>query len=230
MPTKNKLSAAARTSAALLTFASIAIVALAVGPATAKIAAKIEGHATPSNASESHAIAAQVSSIPTEKPDSTRNKKHFTRSKKATSKKKARAKKQPAFIWPVKKDRITVPFGWRQKFVVEDGKIVLKPGREFHHGVDIACSEMDPVRTSRPGVVILSGVNLDYGNVIVVAHPGGWSTLYGHLHSRRVYAGQRVHGNQLIGLCGMTGRATGPHVHFEVRKNGVFFDPMRFLR
>jgi murein DD-endopeptidase MepM/ murein hydrolase activator NlpD len=222
MPTKKRVSAAARTSAALLTLASILTTLLAVYPATAKISHGDAG----ANAS-ADARPAQFA-IPKELPDSGRLKRHATRSKRATKPKKSH-NKAARFTWPVKKDRITVPFGWRRSFVVEDGKIVVKPGREFHHGIDIACTEKDPVRTSSPGVVLLSGPNLDYGNVVVIAHAGGWSTLYGHLHTRYVYGGQRVGRNQLIGLCGMTGRATGPHVHFEVRKDGRFFDPLRYL-
>jgi murein DD-endopeptidase MepM/ murein hydrolase activator NlpD len=73
-------------------------------------------------------------------------------------------------------------------------------------------------------------MNPDYGNVVVIGHSGGWSTLYGHMQVRWAYTGQHVRWNQPIGRCGMTGRATGPHVHFEIRKNGHFYDPMRFLR
>ena len=95
--------------------------------------------------------------------------------------------------------------------------------------MDIACALNQPVRASKGGRVILSGVNPDYGNVIVIQHAGGWSTLYGHLNKRLVNAGKRVSAGALIGLCGSTGRANGVHLHFEIRHLGSFYNPIYFL-
>ncbi|TMK53765.1 MAG: M23 family metallopeptidase [Actinobacteria bacterium] len=95
--------------------------------------------------------------------------------------------------------------------------------------MDIACALNQPVTASKGGRVILSGVNPDYGNLIVIQHAGGWSTLYGHLNKRLVNAGKRVSPGALIGLCGATGRANGVHLHFEIRHLGSFYNPINFL-
>jgi len=218
---KRKVSVVARASAVFLGLSSIVMTLLAVHPATATVG----------SASVSPSIKTTSSTrIPAERPDSAHRpqKKPVVR---AARRRKARAHGPVSpFGWPVKKNHITVPFGWRHAFELKDRVVVPLPGMEFHHGLDIACAEGEPVFASRSGVVILSGTTLDYGNVIVIQHPAGWSTLYGHMERRMVSTGQRVRRHQVIGRCGETGRATGPHVHFEIRKNGVFLDPKRFLR
>ena len=132
------------------------------------------------------------------------------------------------FSWPVMKNVITSPFGWRH-FVITAGETGPHPAREFHHGMDIACSLNQQVDAAKGGLVILSGVNPDYGNVVVIKHPGGWTTLYGHLNHRLVNAGRHVASGSRIGLCGATGRADGVHLHFEVRHLGNFYNPIYFL-
>ncbi|HJT38429.1 MAG TPA: M23 family metallopeptidase [Actinomycetota bacterium] len=132
------------------------------------------------------------------------------------------------FTWPVTKAAITSPFGWRP-FVVLPGEKGPHPAREFHHGADISCAIGQPVVAAKGGRVVLSGVDPEYGNVIVIAHAGGWQTLYGHLSKRLVNAGTSVSSRALIGLCGMTGRATGPHLHFGISRNGHWYNPLKFL-
>ena len=132
------------------------------------------------------------------------------------------------FRWPVAKNVITSPFGWRP-FVITPGETGPHPAREFHHGMDIACSLNQPVRAAKGGLVILSGVNPDYGNFVVIQHAGGWSTLYGHLNKRFARTGRHVSSGTRIGLCGSTGRADGVHLHFEVRRLGRFYNPIYFL-
>src|SRR5439155_3603463 len=132
------------------------------------------------------------------------------------------------FTWPVAKAAITSPFGWRP-FVVWPGLKGPHPALQFHHGADISCALNQPVVASKGGRVILSGTDDDYGNVIVIQHAGGYSTLYGHLNKRLVPAGRYVAPRAIIGLCGMTGHANGVHLHFEVRHNGSFFDPLKYL-
>jgi len=138
------------------------------------------------------------------------------------------------FSWPVTRNVITSPFGWRP-YVVTPGE-VAKPGdppppaREFHHGMDIACSLDQPVRAAKSGRVIMAGThNLYYGNFVVIQHAGGWSTLYGHLDKLRTRTGRQLASGALIGLCGSTGRADGVHLHFEVRHLGNFYNPIYFL-
>jgi murein DD-endopeptidase MepM/ murein hydrolase activator NlpD len=109
------------------------------------------------------------------------------------------------------------------------GLKVPHPKRQFHHGTDISCALDQPVVASKGGRVILSGSDADYGNLIVIQHAGGWSTLYAHLNKLLVPAGRTVRARARIGLCGMTGHASGVHLHFEVRHLGTFYDPLKFL-
>jgi len=132
------------------------------------------------------------------------------------------------FTWPVTKAEITSPFGWRP-FVVTPGETGPHPDREFHHGMDIACALNQPVHAAKSGLIVMAGVNVDYGNFVVIQHAGGWSTLYGHMNKLRTRAGRRVSSGGLIGLCGATGRANGVHLHFEVRHLGQFYNPIYFL-
>ncbi|HEX6488866.1 MAG TPA: peptidoglycan DD-metalloendopeptidase family protein [Candidatus Dormibacteraeota bacterium] len=106
----------------------------------------------------------------------------------------------------------------------------------FHTGLDIAAPAMTPVGASADGVVALVASSTDghghltgYGNYIVVAHAHGYFTLYAHLTAALVTAGQLVHQGQTIGLAGSTGNSTGPHLHFEIRRDGEFLDPLPYL-
>jgi murein DD-endopeptidase MepM/ murein hydrolase activator NlpD len=132
------------------------------------------------------------------------------------------------FTWPVAKAAITSPFGLRP-FFVWPGLKGPHPKTQFHHGADISCALNQPVVASKGGLIILSGSDADYGNLIVIQHAGGWSTLYAHLNKRLLPAGRYVAARTTIGLCGMTGHASGVHLHFEVRHLGSFYDPLKFL-
>jgi murein DD-endopeptidase MepM/ murein hydrolase activator NlpD len=172
--------------------------------------------------------------IPLEHPDIVVRAKPKRRMVRAPHRKVAakRGRSTPAlrigFTWPVAKAQITSPFGWRP-FYVWPGMKDPHPKLQFHHGADISCALNQPVVASKGGLVILSGSDADYGNLIVLQHTGGWSTLYAHLNKRVVATGKRVPARALIGLCGMTGHASGVHLHFEVRHLGSFYDPLKFL-
>lgn len=97
-----------------------------------------------------------------------------------------------------------------------------------HLGVDYAASIGTPARTVADGVVSFAGVQNGYGNVVFVQHSAGQTTVYAHLSKLLVQPGEKVHQGQTIGLTGATGWATGPHLHFEFRVNGVFQDPQKF--
>jgi murein DD-endopeptidase MepM/ murein hydrolase activator NlpD len=106
----------------------------------------------------------------------------------------------------------------------------------FHTGIDISAPENTPVHAAADGVVVLAASSRDskghytgYGNYVVIAHPDGFTTLYGHLNSFSVREGDVVHQGQIIGQEGSTGMSTGPHVHFEIRHNGEWVDPMPYL-
>ena len=101
-----------------------------------------------------------------------------------------------------------------------------------HQGLDYAADAGTPVRTIGDGIVVFAGRKGGYGNAIQVRHPNGFVTLYGHLRgfASGLHAGSRVEISQTIGYVGMTGLATGPHLHFEVQVNGVQRDPRRALQ
>lgn len=116
--------------------------------------------------------------------------------------------------WPVV-GWISSPFGMR------DG--------EMHHGLDIAADHGQVVRAAKGGRVVFCGPRGDYGNTVIIDHGGGLQTLYAHNSTLLVREGQKVLAGQPIARVGSTGRSTGPHVHLEVRLNGVPFDPMLCL-
>jgi murein DD-endopeptidase MepM/ murein hydrolase activator NlpD len=106
----------------------------------------------------------------------------------------------------------------------------------FHTGLDLGAPLDTPVHAAADGVVLLAAASVDgaghlvgYGNYVVIAHPDGFVTLYGHLDSVAVKAGQVVHQGEIVGLEGSTGWSTGPHVHFEIRHGGEFLDPAPYL-
>ncbi len=100
----------------------------------------------------------------------------------------------------------------------------------FHHGVDIAGKKGSKVRTIASGVVVFSGKKNGYGNVIEILHANGYTTMYGHNSKNLVKLGALVSKGDIIGLMGSTGRSTGPHVHFEIARNGKSINPKKFLK
>jgi len=123
-------------------------------------------------------------------------------------------------------------------FTVARGQITSRYGMradpfsghpEFHNGVDIGAPEGAAVCAARDGVLSEKGSSDILGTYLVLSHPGGWETVYGHLSSIRVTVGREVGAGQEIGAVGRTGRATGSHLHFEVRKKGSTTDPFPLL-
>ncbi|MFM7468326.1 MAG: M23 family metallopeptidase [Vampirovibrionales bacterium] len=123
---------------------------------------------------------------------------------------------------PSQSIQITSPFGWRTHPVTQKQK--------FHTGIDIAASTGTPIRAILPGMVVFSGIYGGYGNAVVLQHGPQHYTLYGHASQLLVTVGTQVNAGQEIALVGATGVATGPHLHFEVRLEGVFQDPMPYLK
>lgn len=99
---------------------------------------------------------------------------------------------------------------------------------KFHHGVDIAARKGSPVFPAAPGKVVFSGERKGYGNVVEVLHDNGMVTRYGHNQENLVKQGDTVKPSEPIAYVGSTGRSTGPHLHFEVLKDGSPVDPVRF--
>ncbi|OIQ54104.1 peptidoglycan DD-metalloendopeptidase family protein [Neomoorella thermoacetica] len=116
--------------------------------------------------------------------------------------------------WPIR-GYITSPYGYR--------------GSEFHSGLDIAGSIGEPVGAAAGGVVVSTGYDGGYGRMVVIDH-GGLVTRYAHLSGYNVRPGQRVSQGQIIGYVGVSGRTTGPHLHFEVLVGGSFRNPASYLR
>ncbi len=103
---------------------------------------------------------------------------------------------------------------------------ILKRYRH-HHGVDFAAPYGTPVSSIGDGVVVYAGWKGGYGKYIRIRHPNGYMSGYGHLSRIYVRRGQRVRQGQLIGRVGSTGLSTGPHLHFEILKDGRFVNPLR---
>jgi murein DD-endopeptidase MepM/ murein hydrolase activator NlpD len=124
-------------------------------------------------------------------------------------------------LWPVV-GHLTGTFGERMDPFSGEGA--------FHTGVDISSQYGDTVHASADGVVIEADERAGYGRLVVIDHGFGLITYYGHLSSFNVHAGQQVRRGDTIGNVGVSGRSTGPHVHYEVRINGAPVNPMRYLR
>lgn len=126
-----------------------------------------------------------------------------------------------AFAAPVKGYAVNSPFGPRQL-----------PGQAMrnHEGVDIAAPQGTGVFVAAEGSVLRTGYDAaGYGRFVEIRHPNGMSTLYGHLSRLDVASGDRVEGGQRIGLVGSTGRSTGPHLHFEVRREDRQVNPVKVM-
>ena len=100
----------------------------------------------------------------------------------------------------------------------------------FHTGLDLDAPYESPIYATAPGVVTYAGYRDDYGKIVEIDHGHGITTRYAHMHRYTVSVGERVKAHQQIGYLGSTGRATGPHVHYEVLVNGEPQDPTKFMQ
>ena len=122
--------------------------------------------------------------------------------------------------WPVR--------GW----VTSDFSVRLDPytgERVMHEGLDIAANVGTPIHAPADGTVVYAGVEGGYGHVLVLDHGYGLKTRYGHLSRIDVRVGDKVHRGQQMAAVGNEGRSTGPHLHYEVRVNGVADNPRKFI-
>lgn len=99
----------------------------------------------------------------------------------------------------------------------------------FHEGIDLACAEGTTVRAVQSGVVMTAAASASYGNYLRLLHPDGRETRYAHLQYLYVRPGEVVQAGQALGTVGQTGRATGPHLHLELREQGTAQDPAALL-
>jgi len=125
------------------------------------------------------------------------------------------------FVYPVMTPRLASNYGTRVHPIV---KMV-----RHHNGVDLAAPEGAPIRAVANGIVVFADPYAKYGNLVVVAHGNEITTHYGHCQEIKAKTGKVVKAGEIIGTVGATGGATGPHLHFEIRKAGVPQDPEKYL-
>jgi murein DD-endopeptidase MepM/ murein hydrolase activator NlpD len=117
---------------------------------------------------------------------------------------------------------VSAHFGQERTF---NGKLASQ-----HYGMDIAAAEGSPVQAAAAGEVVLARPTFAAGNAVVVSHGEGLFTLYFHLSRFEVHEGQHVSAGEVLGAVGHTGRATGPHLHFAAKAEGLFVNPEALLR
>ena len=126
-------------------------------------------------------------------------------------------------LWPVDGE-ISSSFGQREDPVMGNGE------GEFHPGIDIRAPEGTPIHATADGVVTNAGIVNGYGRFVAIDHGRGVTTGYGHMSGFAVTTGQSITRGQIIGYVGHSGRATGNHVHYEVRIHGAIVNPHKYLR
>jgi len=124
------------------------------------------------------------------------------------------------FLQPLRNHRVTSRYGYRVD--------PFSRRSTFHGGIDLGAPSGSSVYSSREGTVVRAGNAGGYGNLVVISHQYGYTTYYGHLSKILVRKGQKVKSGEKVGLVGSTGKANGPHLHFEVRKGGKQKNP-RFV-
>ena len=140
----------------------------------------------------------------------------------------AQVKSESGFMWPLPSgyNKLSSLYGNRKH------PVTGKAGK--HSGIDIPAPSGTSIYAAKSGVVITSekgsGSYWSYGNYVLIAHSDGTSTLYAHMSKRAVSKGDTVKQGQTIGYVGITGRTTGYHLHFEVRKNGNRVDPVNYFQ
>ncbi len=100
---------------------------------------------------------------------------------------------------------------------------------EFHSGIDISTNPGNPVRATADGIVSFSGWSGGSGNLVGLEHGHGFSTFYAHNRINAVKVGQKVHRGDVISYVGSTGNSTGPHVHYEIWKDGRHVNPQKYV-
>jgi murein DD-endopeptidase MepM/ murein hydrolase activator NlpD len=123
-------------------------------------------------------------------------------------------------IWPVK-GWVTSGFGMR--------KSPFTGRKTMHSGIDIATKTGTPIAAPADGIVAFSGLKGGYGRVLVIDHGYGYTTFYGHCSSLEKKVGEKVKRGDVVARVGNSGRSTGPHLHYEVRVNGVATNPSKYI-
>jgi murein DD-endopeptidase MepM/ murein hydrolase activator NlpD len=145
---------------------------------------------------------------------------------------------QPQFAWRDADEAAPVKPAWQAPLahlrVTGSFGDINRPGARPHQGVDFGTARGTAVRAPADGKVAISTDQYEggarYGKVVVIEHAGGTRSLYAHLDTRLVRPGERVRAGQQIALSGATGKVTGPHLHFEVSRQGAPVDPQALLK
>lgn len=124
------------------------------------------------------------------------------------------------YVWPTSSHKITSGYGWRYIFGAKD----------WHKGIDIGASYGSTIKAADGGTVTFAGWKGTYGKLVIITHDNGDQTYYAHCSSIVVSKGDKVYQGQKIAEVGSTGRSTGPHLHFEIRKDGQTVDPQKYLK
>lgn len=125
------------------------------------------------------------------------------------------------FVYPVMAPRISSNYGMRKH-------PLLKFTRN-HKGIDLAADLDAPIRAIAAGTIVFADPYAGYGNLVTIQHKNGITTHYGHCQKIKVKTGQKVTAGTIIGTIGSTGMSSGPHLHFEIRMNGVPQNPTRYI-
>lgn len=133
---------------------------------------------------------------------------------------------RPHFQFPLRTYVETQPFGCTNVSI--EAAVPGCPGG-FHTGLDLADPQGTPLMAAGAGIAYPFQDSQRYGNHVIVVHPGGYETVYGHMVRTDVAWGQAVEPGEVIGFVGSTGNSTGPHCHFELRINGQPQDPAPYL-
>lgn len=131
------------------------------------------------------------------------------------------ASARTAFVYPVMGPRMSSDYGTR--------KHPVKKIRKHHDGIDLAAPVGAPIRAVADGQVMYADPHGGYGRYVVIQHLDGFTSHYGHCEKLEVAPGQKVTAGQIIGTVGSSGVSTGPHLHFEIRRNGEAQNPERYL-
>lgn len=126
----------------------------------------------------------------------------------------------------------SVPRHWplAERGVVTRGPVGGVDGGEAHTGLDVAVPMGTPIRAAGGGIVQGAGNDPEYGFFVLIGHPDGYQSMYGHASRVLVSIGDSVVAGQVVGLSGSTGRSTAPHLHFEIRRGGRSMDPRSLVK
>lgn len=147
---------------------------------------------------------------------------HMRRARPADST-RPRPEGTPQLVWPVSPLIVTSPFGYRRDPILGKSRV------RFHAGVDLGGRRGDLVVSAGTGRVIGAGWKGGHGRTVTVQHPGGLVSRYAHLSQILVPLGAEVDAGSPLGLMGSSGRSTGPHLHFELRRGSVPVDPLELV-